>query len=213
MPTSRSAERRQPPDKTTILTLAPFAGIAPQHIVVPSSEAQLAAAWADLSAQRHVGFDTESKPTFVSGQQSRRPDVAQFATPSRAYVLQLRHAGCEELTRALLADTGITKVGFDLKQDQAQLRQHMGVQAQPLIDLDQVFHRQGYPRSVGIKTAVAIVFGQRFTKSKKITTTNWAATQLDARQLMYAANDAYVALRVLQALNLTEDKIVLAPPR
>jgi len=112
----------------------------------------------------------------------------------------------EELVRGLLTAPHLVKVGFDLKQDQAQLRQRLGVQAAPLIDLDRVFHRQGYPRSVGIKTAVAIVFGQRFTKSKKLTTTNWASAKLDPRQIEYAANDAFVALRVLQALNLPDDE-------
>lgn len=193
--------RLNPPDKTTILGLPPYAGISPAQISVPATEAELDQAWDALRAHRHIGFDTESKPTFVSGQATRPPDVAQFATPERAYVLQLRHPGCVDLLRSLLAAPEITKVGFDLKQDQALLGQHLGVVAAPLIDLDRVFHQQGYPRSVGIKTAVAIVFGQRFVKSKKITTTNWAAHSLDERQLLYAANDAFVALQVHLALS------------
>ena len=75
-----------------------------------------------------------------------------------------------------------------------------GIFAAPVLDLTRVFHRKGYPRELGIKSAVAIVFGKRFVKSKKITTTNWASERLEPRQVIYAANDAYVALRVMEGL-------------
>ena len=199
--------RLHPPQKSAVLELPPFVGIAPADISVPHAEHELCAAWADLSAHSHIGFDTESRPTFVKGQESTGPDVVQFATPSRAYVLQLRHRGCVELARSVLTARGVIKVGFDLRQDQTQLLHRLGVQASPLLDLDRVFHREGYPRSIGIKSAVAIVFGQRFVKSKRVATTNWSNERLDARQVLYAANDAFVALRVLYALGLNSDEL------
>jgi ribonuclease D len=94
----------------------------------------------------------------------------------------------------------VVKVGFDLRQDLSQLRQRLGIDAAPLLDLTLHFHRLGYPRTLGIKSAVAIVFGQRFVKSKKLTTTNWANERLAPNQLVYAANDAYVALQVWRAV-------------
>jgi ribonuclease D len=106
-----------------------------------------------------------------------------------------------------LTDKAIVKVGFDLKQDQVQLRSRLGVEAAPLLDLTRVFHRKGYVRELGIKSAVAVVFGQRFIKSKKIATTNWANELLETRQLMYAADDAYVALRVLEGLGLDDGEV------
>lgn len=196
--------RLHPPEKAAVLEFEPFVGIGFENIVVAHSDEQLRAAWADLITHRHVGFDTESKPTFVAGQVSAGPDVVQFATPDKAYVLQLRHPACADLARAVLTDLNVVKVGFDLRQDQAQLRQRLGVEAAPVLDLTRVFHHKGYPRSIGIKSAVAIVFGQRFIKSKKVTTTNWANEQLEPRQVLYAANDAFVALRVLQAIGLDD---------
>jgi ribonuclease D len=41
-----------------------------------------------------------------------------------------------------------------------------------------------------------------FPKSKSITTSNWAAQELTPNQLRYAANDAYAALKIMEALNL-----------
>ncbi len=196
--------RLQPPEKSAILELEPFTGIAAERIRMPQSEAELGAAWAELGSHRHIGFDTESRPTFVKGQQSNGPDVVQFATPDHAYVFQLRQRACEELVRAVLTAPRLVKVGFDLQQDLAQLRQRLGVEVSPVLDLTTVFHGKGYPRTLGIKSAVAIVFGQRFVKSKKIATTNWANEQLHPRQLLFAANDAFVALRVMHALGVDE---------
>ena len=57
-------------------------------------------------------------------------------------------------------------------------------------------------KDMGVKGAVAVMFKQRFIKSKKATTSNWANAQLTEAQLVYAANDAYAALRVFNALGL-----------
>jgi ribonuclease D len=202
--------RLYPPDKSAVLELEPFVGIEFDSVLLPRSHEQLMAAGVDLRACRYVGFDTESKPTFVAGQEVTGPDVVQFATATGAYVLQLRHQACEEFARAILADKAIVKVGFDLKQDQVQLRNRLGVEAAPLLDLTRVFHRKGYARELGIKSAVAVVFGQRFIKSKKIATTNWANEQLEPRQVLYSANDAYVALRVLEGLGLEDSEVKAA---
>ncbi len=192
------------PDKADLLDLPPFAALSLSQVRAPTQDDALAAAWADLRAQRFIGFDTESKPTFAKGEVSGGPDVVQFATASTAYVFQLRHAASLDLVRQVLAERGVVKVGFGLGQDQQQLRQRLGACAQPLLDLDVVFRRQGYQRTIGIKSAVAILFNQRFVKSKRVTTSNWAQHPLEPRQLLYAANDAWVALQVLHALGLDE---------
>lgn len=192
--------RLHPPDKQALLALPPYPGLAAAAVCLPQTATDLDLALADLSAHPHIGFDTESKPTFVRGADTNGPEVVQFATPGRAYVLQLRHPGCEALVRTVLAQPGVVKVGFDLQQDLGQLRRRLGTEAAPLLDLTQVFHRMGYPRTLGIKSAVAVVFGQRFVKSKRVTTSNWANATLSPQQILYAANDAWVALQVLLAL-------------
>lgn len=192
--------RLLPPPKPAIQALPPFPALPLAAVLQPRGEAALAQALADLAAQTQIGFDTESKPTFVAGQESSGPEVVQFATAERAYVLQLRAPGSEELVRAVLTHPGVRKVGFDLQQDRGQLRRRLGLEVTPLLDLTRVFHRMGYPRTLGIRSAVAVVFGQHFAKSKRVTTSNWAAASLSPQQLQYAANDAWVALQVLLAL-------------
>jgi len=207
----RPAAAPHAPAKADLLDLPAFDGLPLARVHLPHTADALAVAWADLSAQRFIGFDTESKPTFNKGEVSGGPDVVQFASPGAAYVLQLRHPAAQDFARQVLAASTLVKVGFGLGQDQQQLLHRLGVRAMPLLDLDVVFRRQGHAHTIGIKTAVALVFGQRFGKSKRTTTSNWAAPVLDERQRLYAANDAWVALRVLQGLGLAEAELPIWP--
>ncbi len=205
--------RLLPPSKPAIQALPPHAGVDAGAIVQPRGADALARALDDLLAQPEIGFDTESKPVFTAGQVSTGPDVVQFATAERAYVLQLRDGGTEDLVRTVLQHRSVVKVGFDLQQDLGQLRRRLGLEVAPLWDLTRHFHRLGYPRTLGIRSAVAIVFGTRLVKSKRVTTSNWAAAALSAQQLQYAANDAWVALQVLQALRRQQPALFDATAR
>ena len=195
-------EKNLPPSKEQLLLLEPFVGLGLEAVHLPTTPAELEHAWRVLTACEFVGFDTEARPTFDKGAVSSGPDVVQFATASEAFVFQLHHAPAIDTVMRLLVAPGTVKAGFGLWQDQQQLQRRLGVRAMPLLDLDLVFRRQGYPRTLGVKGAIAVVFGRRLVKSRKMTTSNWSSRQLKPNQLLYAANDAYAALRVLQALDL-----------
>ena len=60
------------PDKTEIALMEPFAGLTLQQIHVPCSKEEFASAAAGIMAAGIVGFDTESRPTFVAGDVSLR---------------------------------------------------------------------------------------------------------------------------------------------
>jgi ribonuclease D len=68
------------------------------------------------------------------------------------------------------------------------------------LELNTLFRERGYRKDMGVKGAVAVVFKQRFIKSKKAATSNWANAHLSESQLVYAANDAYAAACVFKAL-------------
>ena len=46
---------------------------------------------------------------------------------------------------------------------------------------------------------MAIFFGKRLQKSKRTSTTNWANPRITERQMIYAADNAQVALKVYRA--------------
>ena len=102
----------------------------------------------------------------------------------------------------LLAQSDITKAGFGLGDDRKRIVHKLGIEPQGILELNTVFHQRGYRKDMGVKGAVAVLFNQRFIKSKKAATSNWANAQLSEAQLVYAANDAYAAIRVWQALGL-----------
>jgi ribonuclease D len=128
--------------------------------------------------------------------------VVQFATSGRAWVFQLHDAACRAAVAELLASRHVTKAGFGLDGDRTQIMAKFGVPPEAVLDLDNVLRKMGYRKSVGVKTAIALIFNQRFLKSKKLATTNWANARLTELQVMYAANDAWAAMRVYEALGL-----------
>jgi len=179
------------------LPLFPMLTLAQVHLVgVGQEEAVLA----EIKAHACLGFDTESRPTFHKGQTSDGPHLVQFATPDRAWLFQTRTPAAQAAVAELLHDAGIAKVGFGLSNDMSQLAHKFAIHPQNLVDLDRVFRQMGYKNSVGAKGAIAILFGQRFLKSKRLSTSNWSLPQLNEQQQLYAANDAYAAIRVHMAL-------------
>jgi ribonuclease D len=80
----------------------------------------------------------------------------------------------------------------------------LGVTLRAILDLDHVFRKRGYIGQIGVRGAVGAVLKQNFRKSKRVTTSNWAAPDLTPKQLLYAANDAFAALRVMEALGLSD---------
>jgi ribonuclease D len=189
------------PSKTDLAALPLFNGLALGQIQLPTTRAQFEAAAADILGAGVVGFDTESKPTFAVGERSSGPHVVQFALADRAYIFQVHRAEGLDLLVELLHSPSLVKVGFGLSSDRDQIRDKLGRPLRAVLDLNSLFRQQGYRTSMGVRGAVGVVFQQRFQKSRKVTTSNWALPQLSAAQLLYAANDAWAALRVLQALD------------
>jgi ribonuclease D len=182
--------------------MEPFAGLTLECVHVPISKENFASATAEIKAAGIVGFDTESKPTFVVGDVSDGPHVVQFALHDKAYLFQVHRAEGLPFLIELLQSDEVIKVGFGLKSDSGHILKKLGVKFGGVVDLNTVFRMQGYQKEMGVRNAVGLVFKQRFAKSKKITTTDWSQHQLTAQQMLYAANDAYAALKVLEALNL-----------
>ena len=195
------------PTKAEIALLEPFIGLTLERIHVPTSREEFASAAAEIKAAGIVGFDTESKPTFVTGDVSEGPHVVQFALHDKAYLFQLHRADGLPFLIELLQSEQLIKVGFDLKSDSRHIYAKLGVHLGGVVDLNTVFSMDGYHKHMGARAAVGLVFKQRFAKSRHVTTSNWSQLQLTPQQMLYAANDAYATLKVLEALNLTREDL------
>lgn len=182
--------------------LPPYAGIAMERICLVQNDAHLAFALSQLSVQTVLGFDTESKPIFNRGQRSDGPHLIQLATRSDVFlfpvVSEAQMCLAAPVLKAVLEAREIVKVGFGLGDDNRSLLRKLDIQIRGVIDLSRTLS-ESRRTQLGAKAAVEKYFGQKLQKSKRISTSNWAAATLDVRQLKYAADDAHSALLVYLA--------------
>jgi RNA polymerase sigma factor for flagellar operon FliA len=176
-----------------------YQGVAIADVVLVTSPEAAAEARQALLAEDVIGFDTEAKPTFSKGEVSSGPHLIQLATENRVYLFPVGRLPELHGLKAILESEQILKVGFGLGSDLAQLRSRLQIEAQNVLDLSRALRSTTGNHSLGAKTAVAQYFGRRLQKSRRTTTSNWANPRLTERQILYAANDAQVALRVYRA--------------
>ncbi len=194
------SELHRTPDKEEIALLPQFERLELSQIQVVSTADQAGQAMKELSGISVLGFDTESKPTFAKNQASDGPHIVQLCTAQKAWIFQLTDADCRRTVGLLLESPAIIKAGFGLGDDRRRIIHKLGVDFQGVLDLNVVFRERGYRKDMGVRGAVAVMFSKRFIKSKKASTSNWANQRLSEAQIIYAANDAYGALRVYVAL-------------
>lgn len=202
----------QPFDTTPATAIEPelpvYEGIAIADVVLVMSAQAADEALAVLLAQDVLGFDTESKPTFSKGEVSTGPHLIQLATATRVYLFPVARQPDWDVLKAILESRTILKVGFGLDSDVAQLRSRLQIEAQNVLDLSRALRGAKRNQTLGAKTAVAQYFGRRLQKSKRTTTSNWANSPLTERQMLYAADDAQVALRVYRAAFAADPALV-----
>jgi len=180
-----------------------YEGVSIADVVLVTSAELATEARLALLAEDVIGFDTESKPTFSKGEVSSGPHLIQLATATRVYLFPVDRLPEPHGLKAILESPQILKVGFGLGSDLAQLRSRLGIEARNILDLSRALRGEKKNQSLGAKSAVARFFGKRMQKSKRTTTSNWANPRLTERQILYAANDAQVALRVYRAALLS----------
>ncbi len=198
--------QRPIPDADAIASLPEFPRLTLHRSPWSTRRTQAAEACAALREHAALGFDTESKPTFFKDQVSEGPHIVQLATLQHAWVFQLHEPDCRDQVSQLLGEPRRALAGFGLGDDNKRIVHKLGVVPQGILELNTLFRERGYRKDMGVKGAVAVLFNQRFIKSKKAATSNWAARQLSESQLVYAANDAYAAACVFSALNGLADR-------
>lgn len=179
--------------------LPPYEGIPIERVTLVTSDALAVHAQAALMAADAIGFDTESKPTFQKGEVSTGPHLVQLATDAHAWLFPIARTGDNTALKAILESPAVLKVGFGLGNDRSALKSRLGITLGNVLDLGETLRGPGHKGTVGAKVAVAHFFGQKLQKSKKTGTSNWANRTLTERQLLYAANDAHVALQLYRA--------------
>lgn len=179
--------------------LPAYPGIAMDKIVLVSTPQQLVFARQHLMHAKTLGYDTESKPVFTVGHSSDGPHLIQLATETHAFLFPLVKAEQREMSHAVLKEVleskQILKVGFGLSDDNQMLLKKLAIKITNVLDLSRSLS-DNRKKQMGAKRAVEKYFAQVLQKSKRVSTSNWAAEHLNERQLKYAADDAQSALLV-----------------
>ena len=181
--------------------LPPYEGIKLENVRLIESAADAVVARDALLAADVIGFDTESKPTFRKGEVSSGPHLIQLATDNIVYLFPAMGAAQVAALKTILESPAIVKAGFGLRDDLRRLKIKLHIETANVVDLA-ITLREDKRKDVGAKTAVAKFFGKQLQKSKRTSTTNWANPKLTDRQILYAADDAHVALLIYRVWQL-----------
>jgi ribonuclease D len=155
------------------------------HLVAAPPDLQRA--MQDICRESVVGFDTETRPAFRSGE-SYLPSLVQFATAGAVYLLQVQQQDYSAVMREIFSSEKIIKVGVSVADDLRNLKKLFEFEEKAVVDLGKVAKRHGM-KQTGVRNLAGIFLGTRIPKGAK--TTNWAACRLTPQQIAYAATDAW----------------------
>lgn len=166
------------------------------EIVLVRDQEQMRQALDELWRETVLGFDTETRPTFSKGPQSP-PSLIQLAGPQRVYIFQLCHVPFGPDLAALLAEPQIIKAGVAVRDDFRALNNLHTLEAAGAIDLAQLAKARGI-KAQGLRSLAACLLHFRISKSMQCS--NWANPKLNAKQIKYAATDAWVGREIYLTL-------------
>ena len=158
----------------------------PLHLC--TTAADLVAAANVIRHERVIGFDTEARPTFRKGP-AHPPCLVQVATSTAVYLFQLQRLDCAPVLTAIFENAQICKAGIAIGRDLSELQKLFQFQPTGILDLGDVAKKNGLEQT-GIRNLAGLFLHARITKGAQ--TSNWAAPELSAKQLTYAATDAWV---------------------
>lgn len=170
------------------------------EVYIIDKEEKIEEAIAYLRAQKILGVDTESRPSFKRGVHYPTA-LVQIATDERCYLFRLSHIGMPQELADIFADNAICKVGLAFKDDINGLRRLRNFKSANCVDLQSIAGRWGI-LDLGLQKMYAICFGRKISKSQQLT--NWENAQLTPEQARYASTDAWATLRIYKELMATE---------
>ncbi len=180
----------------------------PAGIRVIDTQEQAREAISDLSQEKIVGFDTETRPSFRKGH-LHKVALMQISTAECCYLFRLNKIGIDTV-KPFLENPEVLKIGLSVHDDFNALRRSGNLQPDGFIDLQQVVKKFDIS-DISLQKIYAIIFGERISKSQRLS--NWEADRLSDAQQAYAALDAWACLHIYNHLKKGEFDPVASPYR
>lgn len=166
-------------------------------IVLITETKDLHKAFKEIHDHPVVGFDTETKPAFVKGQ-VHKVALLQLAIPHKVFLMRLNFTGLGDEIIEFLENENIIKAGVGIRDDIKILHKLNRFHAGGFSELSTLAREAGLEVE-SVKKLTALLLGFRISKGAQ--TSNWEAANLNEKQIMYAATDAWVCLEIYKKLN------------
>lgn len=151
----------------------------------------------EIERHKHLGFDTETKPSFTKGTQ-HMVALMQLATDDVAFLVRINQIGVPGELLEVLQSKSVTKIGAAVLDDLRALQKiKRGFVPESFFDLNDELKKVGF-QNVGVRNLAAMVLNMRISKSEQVS--NWEASVLTEKQMVYAATDAWACLQVFKKL-------------
>ena len=180
-------------EQTAALDSAHFDG----EIIVVERDEQIQDVCRDLSAQKIIGFDTETRPSFKAGV-TNKVSLLQLSTYDRCYLIRLNKVKFSNKVLSLLQRSDIMKIGADVAGDLRSLGKLRNFTPRGFVDLQSEVQKFGI-EDKSLRKMSGIVLGKRVSKAQRLS--NWEAQSFTDQQKIYAATDAWVCLKIYDALH------------
>ena len=163
-------------------------------IEILTSKDNIQAAINDLKNYDLIGFDTETKPTFVKGPLNP-PSIMQLACDDKVYIFQFDKDEIFKQLSLILSNKNITKCGVSVDRDLIELMYLSPFDPISFVDLGNVARENEIPHH-GLRGLVAMFLKHRISKGSQ--TSDWSRISLSDSQISYAATDAWVSLELFK---------------
>lgn len=163
-------------------------------IEILTSKDNIQAAINDLKNYDLIGFDTETKPTFVKGPLNP-PSIMQLACDDKVYIFQFDNDEIFKQLSLILSNKNITKCGVSVDRDLIELMYLSPFDPISFVDLGNVARENEIPHH-GLRGLVAMFLKHRISKGSQ--TSDWSRISLSDSQISYAATDAWVSLELFK---------------
>ena len=162
------------------------------EIQILESVEEMTAATAVLANESHLGFDTETRPSFKKGDYYP-PALIQLATEHCVYLFRISKTGTFDPLLSILESPDILKTGVAIKDDVKELRAMEDFTPGGFVEIADITLKLGYENR-GLRALAGLLLQGRISKAAQVS--NWARPELDNKQVRYAATDAWISREI-----------------
>ena len=162
------------------------------EIQILESSEEMEAAAAVLANESHLGFDTETRPSFKKGDY-HPPALIQLATEQCVYLFRISKTETFDPLVPILESHDILKTGVAIKDDVKELRAMEDFTPGGFVEIADITVKLGYENR-GLRALAGLLLKGRISKAAQVS--NWARPELDNKQVRYAATDAWISREI-----------------